>query len=105
MRPLTETRPKALIEVGGMPLLEFSIRRLKLFGFREIMINIHQHGEQILDFLEKNNRFGIHIEVSDERDLLLDTGGGGIWVDVGKLFELEKAAGVIHQIPIAPKPT
>ncbi|MDZ4683101.1 MAG: nucleotidyltransferase family protein [Saprospiraceae bacterium] len=76
LRPLTENRPKALIEVAGMALLEFSIRRLKLFGFREIMINIHYHGEQILSFLEKNNGFGIHIEVSDERDLLLDTGGG-----------------------------
>ncbi len=76
LRPLTENRPKALIEVAGMPLLEFSIRRLKLFGFREILVNIHHHGEQILDFLNQHNNFGIRIEVSDERELLLDTGGG-----------------------------
>jgi len=76
LRPLTENRPKALIEVAGMPLLEFSIRRLKSFGFREILINIHHHGEQILDFLKQNNNFGIRIEVSDERELLLETGGG-----------------------------
>lgn len=76
LRPLTENCPKALIEVSGMPLLEFSIRRLKLFGFREILVNIHHHGEQILDFLKQHNNFGIRIEVSDERDLLLETGGG-----------------------------
>jgi len=88
LRPLTENRPKALIEVAGMPLLEFSIRRLKLFGFREIMVNIHHHGEQILDFLKKNDHFGTRIEVSDERDLLLDTGGG-----------LKKAAWFLEDAP------
>lgn len=88
LRPLTENRPKALIEVAGIPLLEFAIRRLKLFGFREIMVNIHYHGQQIIDFLDQNNHFGIRIEVSDERDLLLDTGGG-----------LKKAAWFFQEAP------
>jgi NDP-sugar pyrophosphorylase family protein len=76
LRPLTDERPKALVEVKGMPLLEIAIRRLKYFGCREIIVNIHHFGEQILDFLERKDNFGIEIAVSDERDLLLDTGGG-----------------------------
>jgi len=89
LRPLTEHRPKALIEAGGMTLLEFAIRRLKYFGFREIIINIHHHGQQIIDFLEAQQYFGIHIAVSDERDLLLDTGGGlakAAWFFEGQPF-------------------
>jgi NDP-sugar pyrophosphorylase family protein len=76
LKPLTNTKPKALVEVGGVPLLEIIIRRLKYFGFTELVINIHHFGDQILDFLENNNNFGVHIDVSDERDQLLDTGGG-----------------------------
>ncbi len=76
LRPLTDSRPKALAEVGGMPLLEIAIRRLMYFGCRDIMVNIHHFGQQILDFLEANGNFGANITISDERDLLLDTGGG-----------------------------
>lgn len=76
MRPLTDHQPKALVQVGGIPLLEIAIRRLKYFGCREIIVNIHYLGEQILDFLEKKANFGIRIEISDEREQLLDTGGG-----------------------------
>lgn len=76
LRPLTDDRPKALAEVGGMPLLEIAIRRLMYFGCRDIMVNIHHFGQQILDFLEANGNFGANITISDERDLLLDTGGG-----------------------------
>ncbi len=76
LRPLTNDKPKALVEINQMPLLEITIRRLKFFGFRDIVINIHHFGELILDFLEKNSNFGINIMVSDERSLLLHTGGG-----------------------------
>lgn len=76
LRPLTNDKPKALVEVGGMPLLEIAIRRLMYFGCRDIMVNIHHFGQQILDFLEANENFGVNITVSDERNLLLDTGGG-----------------------------
>jgi len=76
LKPLTDTMPKALVCVGGKPLLEHIILKLKLFGFNEIIINIHHFGEQIIDFLNKNNNFDIKIVISDERDSLLDTGGG-----------------------------
>lgn len=76
LRPLTDTMPKALVPVGDVPLLELALRRLIHFGFKEIIINIHHFGAQILDFLEAKHHFGVQIEISDERDMLLDTGGG-----------------------------
>ena len=76
LRPLTENKPKALVEVGGKSLLEITIRRLKYFGVREVVVNIHHFGELVIDFLEQHSYFGIHITISDERGLLLDTGGG-----------------------------
>jgi NDP-sugar pyrophosphorylase family protein len=76
LRPLTDERPKALVQIGGMTLLEAAIRRLKRFGCREILVNIHHLGEQIVSFLANHQDFGISIAVSDERDKLLDTGGG-----------------------------
>lgn len=76
LRPLTDTRPKALIEINGVPLLEIAVRNLIKNGFLEIIINVHHFGEQILDFLKTRDNFGINIAISDERDFLLDTGGG-----------------------------
>lgn len=76
LRPLTDTRPKALIEIDGKPLLEIVIRRLQRYGFREIIINVHYLAEQILEFLERKQSFGLDIQISDERGQLLDTGGG-----------------------------
>lgn len=76
LRPLTNYHPKALIPVNDMPLLEIVIRRLKHFGVTDIIVNVHHFGVQIISFLEKNNYFDINIVVSDERDQLLNTGGG-----------------------------
>lgn len=76
LKPLTNTMPKALVPVGGKPLLQHSIEKLKAAGFDEIIINVHHFTEQIIDFVEANHRFDIRIEFSDERDKLLDTGGG-----------------------------
>jgi NDP-sugar pyrophosphorylase family protein len=76
LRPLTNDRPKALVEVNGVTLLEIAIRRLKAAGCREIIVNVHHFAEQVIDFIEKNGQFGIQIAVSDEREQLLDTGGG-----------------------------
>ncbi|MBR5331940.1 MAG: nucleotidyltransferase family protein [Muribaculaceae bacterium] len=85
LRPLTNDRPKALVEVGGVVMLERVINRLKSHGITEIVINIHHFGEKIIDFVKENNNFGIDIHISDERDLLLDTGGGILkaqqWLD------------------------
>lgn len=76
LQPLTNNTPKALVKVNGVPMLERVIIKLIQTGVNEIIINIHYLGDQIIDFLQSKNNFGIHIEVSDESDQLLDTGGG-----------------------------
>ena len=76
LKPLTDTLPKALVPIAGKPLLEHVILKLKASGFDEIIINVHHFPDQIIDFLKLNNNFSIRIEVSDERNELLDTGGG-----------------------------
>lgn len=85
LRPLTNDRPKALVEVGNITMLERVINRLKSYGVNEIVINIHHFGAKIIDFVNSHNNFGITIHISDERELLLDTGGGILkakqWLD------------------------
>ncbi len=76
LRPLTNYQPKAMVEVNGMPLLELVIRRLKYFGFEDIIINVHHFADQITNFLKKKNNFDVNITISDERDQILETGGG-----------------------------
>lgn len=76
LKPLTDNMPKAMVPIAGKPLLEHVILKLKNAGFDEIIVNVHHFADQIIDFLQVNQNFGIRIEVSDERDLLLDTGGG-----------------------------
>jgi NDP-sugar pyrophosphorylase family protein len=75
LRPLTDDRPKALVEVGGRTLLEITLRRLRTFGIREVIVNVHHFADLIVDYLNTNERFGMRIEISRE-DELLDTGGG-----------------------------
>jgi mannose-1-phosphate guanylyltransferase len=75
LRPLTDGRPKALVEVGGRTLLEITLSRLRAFGVREVIINLHHFADQVVDYLQANDNFGMRIEVSRE-DVLLDTGGG-----------------------------
>jgi NDP-sugar pyrophosphorylase family protein len=75
LRPLTENRPKALVEVSGRTLLEITLRRLRAFGIREVIINVHHFAGMILDYLKTNDNFGMRVEVSHE-EVLLDTGGG-----------------------------
>ena len=76
LKPLTDDMPKALIPIAGKPLLEHVILKLKAAGFVEIIINVHHFPNQIIDFLKSKNNFDIRIEISDESDLLLETGGG-----------------------------
>ena len=75
LRPLTDNRPKALVEIGGRTLLEITLARLRAFGIREVIINLHYFADMIVDYLKTHNNFGIRIEISRE-DVLLDTGGG-----------------------------
>jgi len=76
LRPLTESTPKALVEVNGRSILEIIILRLKKYGFEDIIVNVHHHYTQVMDFLNSNDNFGINIQISDESDQILDTGGG-----------------------------
>ncbi len=76
LKPVTDHIPKALVPVGGIPMLQHVILKLKQAGFTELVVNIHHFGGQIIRFLQANQNFGVTIHVSDEQDLLLDTGGG-----------------------------
>lgn len=76
LRPLTDTKPKALVEINNIPLIEMVIRKLKAAGFDEIIINVHHFAGQIIDFVQRRNYKEIEISFSDEQNLLLDTGGG-----------------------------
>lgn len=74
LRPLTNDRPKALVEVGGMTLLERTIRRLESAGINHIVINVHHFADKVIDFVNTHT-WQARTDISDERDLLLDTGG------------------------------
>lgn len=77
LKPFTDTKPKALVPVGGKPLLRILIEKLKCqINDLSVVINIHHYGQQIIDYVSDNGQFGVHIQFSDERDKLLDTGGG-----------------------------
>ncbi|WP_407482230.1 NDP-sugar synthase [Elizabethkingia meningoseptica] len=76
LKPFTDLHPKALAKVNGVTLLERNINYLKSFGIHDFVINVHHFGEQIIDFLKEKNDFDAHIEISDESELLLETGGG-----------------------------
>jgi NDP-sugar pyrophosphorylase family protein len=75
LRPLTDDRPKALVEIAGRTLLDITLSRLRAYGIREVIINVHHFAEMILAYLKTHDNFGMRIEVSRE-DVLLDTGGG-----------------------------
>jgi NDP-sugar pyrophosphorylase family protein len=75
LRPLTEHRPKALVEIDGRTLLEITLSRLRKFGVSEVIINVHHFADMIVEFLERNDNFGMRLEISREATLL-DTGGG-----------------------------
>lgn len=76
LRPMTNDIPKALVKIGDKPLLQIVIEHLISFGIHEIVINVHYLAEKIEQFLKANQNFGISISISNESDLLLDTGGG-----------------------------
>jgi NDP-sugar pyrophosphorylase family protein len=100
LRPLTNDRPKALVEVAGSTLLEITIARLQQFGVREIMINVHHFADQLIEYLKTKDHFGLRIEVSCE-DILLDTGGG---LKKAAWFFMEDGAGnapfLVHNVDV-----
>jgi NDP-sugar pyrophosphorylase family protein len=101
LRPLTDSRPKALVEVGGRTLLEITIARLREAGVTEVIVNVHHHAQMVIDYLKEKEDFGMRIEVSREDDLLLDTGGG---LKKAAWFFLEGASAdqpfVLHNVDV-----
>ncbi len=75
LRPLTDDRPKALVQVSGRTMLEITLTRLRSFAIREVIINVHHLADRVVEYLKANDNFGMRIEVSRE-EILLDTGGG-----------------------------
>jgi len=90
LRPLTNDRPKALVEVAGRTLLEIALARLREFGVTEIIVNVHHFAGMVTEYLREKNNFGMRIEISEEASLL-DTGGG-----------LKAAAWFFREGPAAP---
>ena len=76
LKPLTDVKPKALLEINGTTLLEMAVAHLVHAGVKEIIVNVHHFAGQVIDFLEKKKNFGVDITISDESGHLLDTGGG-----------------------------
>jgi mannose-1-phosphate guanylyltransferase len=76
LRPLTNDRPKALVEVAGRTLLEITLARLRSVGVSAVILNVHHFADMVCDYLKDHDNFGMRVEVSREDDRLLDTGGG-----------------------------
>ena len=97
LKPLTDTMPKALVRVGGEPLLEHVVKILKASDFDKIVVNVHHFASQIVDFLHDNDNFGADISISDESESLLDTGGG---VKKARPLFAPEAPILIHNVDI-----
>ncbi len=97
LKPWTEKHPKALVPVGGVPMLERVLVNLRESGFDDVVVNVHHFADQVTDFLSSHD-FGIRVRVSDERELLLDT-GGGLLAASPMLFE-DDAPVLIHNVDI-----
>ena len=76
LKPLTDTLPKALVPLAGKTLLQWQVEKLKAAGITDIVVNVHHFPDMIIDYLRQHDYFGCNIQVSDERDMLLETGGG-----------------------------
>ncbi len=76
LQPLTNDKPKALVEINGKTLLERCIVNLQMHGIQKIIVNVHHFSEQIIALLEERTFSGLDIQISDESEMLLDTGGG-----------------------------
>ncbi len=128
LQPLTNDRPKALVEIGGRTLLEITLARLASFGVRDVIINVHHFADQIVQYLRARENFGLHVEISPE-ETLLDTGGGlkkAAWfflddpsrmdepfllhnvdvvstIDLRQLLEFQAAKGALATLAVQPR--
>ena len=126
LKPLTDTQPKALVEIGGVTLLELVLRRLAAAGINQVIINLHHHGDQIPVFLEKHGHFGLRRIAFSPEPELLDTGGGlkeASWffnddrpflvhnvdvlsdIDLRALVTAHLASGALATLAALPRPT
>ena len=102
LRPLTNDRPKALVEVCGRTLLEITLARLRDFGIRDVIINVHHYADMVIDRMKAAGNLGMHIEFSRE-DILLDTGGGlkkAAWFLGGNSGAQEEAPFILHNVDV-----
>lgn len=76
LKPLTDSKPKALVDVGSKTLLQLNIEQIIAFGIKDIVVNVHHFSEQVIGYLKQHKNFGANIKISNESELLLDTGGG-----------------------------
>ncbi len=76
LQPLTHEIPKALVEVGGIPMLQRVAERLIQAGVSRLIINVHHHADQVIRFIEEMDGFGVDVRISHEPDRALETGGG-----------------------------
>lgn len=96
LKPLTDTMPKAMLPVAGKPLIAHQIERLKKSGFNHLVVNVHHFASQIVDFIQDND-FDIDITISDESDMLLDTGGA---IKKAALLFKDKQPFLVHNVDI-----
>jgi NDP-sugar pyrophosphorylase family protein len=99
LRPLTNDRPKALVELAGRTLLEITLRRLRSAGINDVIVNVHHFADMVVEYLKANDQFGMKIEISREDDLL-DTGGG---LKKAAHFFLEDSSGepfILHNVDV-----
>ena len=121
LRPLTDDRPKALVEVAGRTLLEITLTRLRDFGIRDVIVNVHHFADRMIEYLAANDNFGMNIVVSRE-EVLLDTGGGlkkAAWffaednepfllhnvdvvstIDIGRMVESHQRSGALATLAV-----
>jgi NDP-sugar pyrophosphorylase family protein len=97
LRPLTDDRPKALVSIANRTLLEITLTRLKEFGIRDVIVNVHHFADMIVAYLRTNDNFGLHIEISRE-DTLLDTGGG--LKKAGWFFDRDAEPFLLHNVDV-----
>ena len=102
LRPLTDTRPKALVELNGRTLLEITLTRLRTFGITEAIINVHHFADMVIHYLKSKNNFDMRLEISREDDQLLDTGGGlkkAAWFFQENPFHLDEPF-LLHNVDV-----
>src|SRR5207244_5960986 len=96
LRPLTNDRPKALVEIAGRTPLEITLSRLREFGIHDVIVNVHHFADAVIEYLKSNGNFGMHVEISRE-DVLLDTGGG--LKKAGWFFKSEEPF-ILHNVDV-----